>query len=131
MASVTYTALRRIISGHSASTSYSIDFEASRIDPALNFTRDFGISLDGTTEGILSRVEDTWAVTTSFIDSTDLSQWKEFLASVAAAEGFTFDAYGTSGSPDNPETVILTGQPTIQRVTTTLIYQVTFNVRVI
>jgi len=131
MAYVTYTALRKLIAGHTASTAYTIDFESSVLDQGLPITRRLGESLDGTTEAILSRVDETWSITTSFITSAALPQWKEFLAAVAAAEGFTFDAYGSSAVPDNPQSVIMTGQPTITRVSTVLTYQIQFNVRVL
>lgn len=131
MAYVTYTALRKIISGHSASTSYTIDFGATEMTPILDLKNSYNIALDGTTEGVLDRTDDRWRVRTNHIDSADVDQWKEFFASVAAAESFAFDAYGTSVSPDNEQTVILEGNPTFTRVSTIDKFNISFNVRVI
>jgi len=132
MSYITYTASRRIISGHSAGTSYSLTFLCSALDPADNIVGGESVALDGTTEGTLDRVEELWAVTTLEIEQADLAAWREFFASVAAKETFTFDAYAASpGAPDNPQTAILVSSPTYQRVETLYKLKISFNLRVI
>ena len=131
MSYVEYTAKRRIISGHTAETTYQMDFSSTTLNQSLNIAGSRSVALDGTTEGVLDYVADVWGVTTAVVEAADLPQWYEFLASVAAAESFTFDAYGTSGSPDNAQTVILDGTPSISRIDMLTKYQVTFNARVL
>ena len=131
MSSVTYTAKRRIISGHTIDTEYDIDFDSTLLDQQMRLVGSQSVSLSGTTEGINNRVSDIWTVRTEIFADASLDSWKEFLASVAAAETFTFDAYGTSGSPDNAQSVILEGQPSITRMDKAMKYQITFTVRVL
>ena len=59
-------------------------------------------SLDGTTETVLHRIDyETIVKTVPTADASLQAKFREFMASVAAGESFTFDALGTEASPVN------------------------------
>lgn len=131
MSAITYTAKRNLIAGHSAGTSYSLETNARGLDPSDKIVGSEGVSLDGTTEGVLDRVEQLWQVTTGAITSADLAAWREFFASVGAKESFTFDAYGSIATPDNAQTVLLEGSPQYRRIKRLSAFTISFKVRVL
>lgn len=106
---VEYTAARNLSSGHSASTSYYINFRASNFQTRYNGVRNQQVALSGSREVIGLRVENIYSVTATMIDGDDLDLWKEFLSSVAYGESFTLDIgfTATYASQVNPLTVKL------------------------
>ena len=130
MASVTYTALRSIIAGHTSGTAYTIDFNAQVLDRSKKAVSNKSQSLGGQTEILRVRKDVFWAVTSDYITEADRPQWEEFLDSVDAGEAFTFDAYGTSASPDNAISVELdSADYDVKRVDAIQYYTFTFKVR--
>ena len=131
MAYVTYTAKRNLKSGHSASTSYSIEFSAEQLTPIFTPSANENRSLGGTTETTFNRLDESWAVSAAFQAQSTYDDWREFFSSVAGGESFTFDAYGTVASPDNAQTVIMEGAPSMPRVGNLQGYKPSFNARVV
>ena len=130
MSYVTYTALRRLKSGHSASTAYSIEFDSEALTPGINGVSEINKSLGGSKESIFKRFEETWNVTSTFQNESTFNDWMEFFASTAGGEAFTFDAYGTVASPDNAQTATRTGDPSFSRVGVQQYYKISFNLEV-
>jgi hypothetical protein len=102
MASIKYTAKRRLIPGHVIDNIYSIDFNVSELVPT---SKPMGgnetISMGGQVSSVLGYVEESWTVETVPILYSELDEWKEWEHSVMNAEEFDFDGTGTSSSPDN------------------------------
>lgn len=92
------------ITGHKRGygQSYSIDFEASAVDPTDTDTKNRVITWGGRAESILLRQERSWMLRTLPLAAAAQAQWREFLASVAASEEFTLDPLGTLASPVAP-----------------------------
>jgi len=128
---VTYTAKRRLKSGHSVSTAYSIEFDSLLLQPGFNGDSVAKRSIGGSTETVFKRFDETWDFTASNQAESLFNDWVEFFASVAGGESFTLDAYGSIATPDNVQTVIMVGQPSIPRIGTSQAYHASFNARVI
>jgi hypothetical protein len=131
MTAITYTAKRRLVSGHSSGTSYSLETAARVMDPNDRHAISSNISMDGTTEGVLDRIDEEWSVTTGAIAGADLDAWREFFSSVAAKESFSFDAYGSIASPDNVQSALLEGAPRYRRIGRLSAFTISFKVRVL
>lgn len=109
MATITYTASRRIIPTHSASTTYSIEFHVTQSDKSVIGYVEPHESRNGQREVIRQDREDAnWAVTVMKIAKANLPQWEEFFFSVIDGSVFYFDPYGTIASPDSVLAVVLT-----------------------
>lgn len=105
---ITYTAERRLASGHSASTQYQIELDFQQIDPADKKTGFEQESLDLSSSAYLYAITGEWIFTTDWLAwSTDLDDWQEFLASVANRETFAIDFTGTIASPGTDVNMIL------------------------
>lgn len=128
MTAIVYTAKRRLIAGHAAGTSYSLETAAAVLDLAITPNRTDAISLSGTTEGTLHSLDFSWKVTTDHITHAELPAWIEFIASVAAAESFSFDAYGTIATPVDPQVVRLGAKHSIVRIGASMNYTISFSV---
>lgn len=66
-------------------------------------------ALSGFTEDVVFRLERTASCRTAPLQLSDaaLAEWREFGASCAFGEFFTFDALGSEAAPDNPQLVQL------------------------
>ena len=99
---VTYTAKRAIASGHSAASSYDLDMYTQEPQRTYSPTRKRSVSIDGTEENLLLRIESTWTVVTDQFTRngsapTTRDLFVEFLASVMGGEAFIFDPYRLPG----------------------------------
>lgn len=133
MTAILYTAVDRgtLASGHTDGTAYELETSSHKLDLVRTEEGSESVAQDGTTEKTLDRIQRGWNVLTDFIDEADRPSWDEFIDSVAAAEVFTFDAYGTIASADNAQTVIMDGEPKWSRVGASKVYQLSFRVRVL
>lgn len=131
MAAVTYTAKRSLASGHTEGTEYSLDISLSALERRVDTVKDTATSLSGRDETLLHRLDVRWSCTTTYIDSADMPELREFLASTAGGESFTFDPYGTVASPDDPVTVTRQGNGYRERriAPALRMYQVAFEVK--
>lgn len=132
MAYVTYTAVDRdsLVSGHSAGTSYDLDFRAASIARPRKRDVEASVSLSGKTETLFNRQDKVWSITTTLVSDADYAQWEEFLDSVAAGEPFTLDAYASgAASPSDPKTVVLVGDPTEPHEAKTMKRRISFKAR--
>jgi hypothetical protein len=109
MTSITYTATRGLISGHSVGTPYSFDLGCQQIDPSGAVTKESQTSLSGRRESLRFYRESLYDVTSRPLAGNALLQLREFLKSCEADEPFTWDAYGTIGTPDDPVTATIEG----------------------
>lgn len=87
--------------------SYSIEFTPRALERSGRIDRSRRTSLAGNRETLLNRIETFWNVNSGRLLESQIPQWREFLASVAAGETFSFDPYGTIAMPDNPLSVDL------------------------
>jgi len=87
-------------------------------------------SISGTTETVLHRIDNIITVqTVPTNDSGLLAKFREFNASVAAGELFSFDAYGTELSPDNVVSCQLIANSYAENRVATLYYSYAFQFR--
>jgi len=107
MASITYTANARapLVSGHVAGTEYSFDVDIRAHAVTIDVPKASHISLGGNTETVLQRSSEATKYTIAWPTTTDDSM-REFLYSIAAGEGFTFDAFGTIAVPVDPIAIV-------------------------
>lgn len=92
---------------HGLNQSYTLETRLRDYTPQPAIVASTAQAIGGNTETILHRTDEFWSVTTDVIDDAVRAIWIEFFRSVSAGESFTFDAYGTIASPDNPISVIL------------------------
>lgn len=108
-----------------------MDFTASRIQRRHQTINKIPRAIDGTQEVLRYRGDVLYDVTVNEVPHATMPLWREFLESVDGGEQFTFDAYGTIASPDNAEFCVMdTNAYTEQRIQSTMIYNISFRVRV-
>lgn len=131
MSSVTYTAKRRLMSGHVVATQYSIDFEAEVLSP--DYPQNVGHieALDSSRDTLLWSVSEVWSVVVEEIHHSAMPIWLEFLHSVVGGEQFVFDPYGTAAVPVSPMTVELNDKFSTPRHGQSYKFMPTFSVRVL
>ena len=111
--------------------SYSIDFALTAADRSVTVERNKQQPLGGGAPEItFYRRQKFYSVTTSLFTEAQMKQVREFLASVDDGSQFTFDPYGTSGSPDSPHPAMLDsdGYSEQRADPTTFNYRVSFRV---
>lgn len=83
---------------------YSIEFKAEQVDRKVKFKRNEQRPIGGGAAEVLFQYSDAVVdvMTEIFSEASQVPQFREFLASVAAGEIFTFDRYGTIASPVDP-----------------------------
>jgi len=91
--------------------SYSIQTSSHDLTPSDRPVINSRTSLDGKVETIFSRIDAGWNILTDFISESSWNQWLEFMRSVSGGEPFSFDAFGSIASPDNPIQVRMDGRP--------------------
>lgn len=111
--SVTYTAKRRVASGHSASTSYTMDIATARCTEEWQDNKREIPTKSDEMEVLYYNTETYWNYVSRQITIADLTTdyWYEFLASVAGGEVFQFDRHGSTASPNNPVNMKIIGTP--------------------
>jgi hypothetical protein len=95
---ITYTAKRKIASGHTAGNSYTLDMLTTEAQRTLVPRRKTNEALDSSEENVLLNIKSLWSVTTdqykrSGSAPTARDLLEEFFASVMAGELFVFDPY--------------------------------------
>jgi len=104
MSSITYTAVRSLVAGHSAGTVYSFDQAMldTGLTPVREIVRTVAEALDGVHREILRQYGRTrFDCKTAPMDAAGLAQMREFLDS-CEEYAFTFDPYGTVATPAAP-----------------------------
>ena len=105
---VTYTARTHLIDGHSEGGQYELQLQLSAADPEDHWIGDEVTSDDGAvTEVEEHRVDRIWSFTVGPYVVADAPAIDEWFFSVLDRSQFTFDVYGTSGSPDDPKTGVM------------------------
>lgn len=112
MADFTYTAKRKIKTGHVLDDPYiiSIDVQSGDIQPAP--VQQVNISLSGRQVTTVSRLDEKTSLVTDFFNAgttPDFDDLQEFIYSVIHGESFTYD----DGS--GARTVVLDGTPSLSR----------------
>lgn len=97
---ITYTPTRQIAGG---AGELSGDLSVYDRDQKTDATA--SVSLSGKQQTTFNRVDVFYQVSSVPVERTEWAKWREFGASVAAGELFTFDALGTKAVPDNPVNV--------------------------
>lgn len=99
MGVITYTALRSLATGHSASTEYQLETAFQQLDAENREKGTLIETLDGSTEYDFDNLTGFIALTTDIVLHDDLEFWEEFFDSVAGRESFFVDLTGTIASP--------------------------------
>lgn len=86
---------------------YALEWGAPKLDQKEDEKVHDSVAEDESYERSYLGMKSGWMVDTAFIRPDDQPQWNEFRHSVNRGETFTFDAYGTVATPDNPQTVKL------------------------
>lgn len=71
MSVITYTALRKIATGHLASTQYSLEMPMQKIERSNKAQRTRHVAMSGIAETYLQRVDTLWALQTDFMSMLD------------------------------------------------------------
>ena len=100
---INWTPLRALVG---AGSDGKIEINLQQYDRKPKTTAIESRSLSGATETTLHRIDyETTVKTVPTADSALQGKFREFMASVAAGETFTFDALGTEATPNNAITV--------------------------
>lgn len=100
---IQYTRKRRLLTGSDGKLD---GFELASYDENQKEDATNHAPLDGSDgETVFFNERDEIALTVGMVHKNDLPKWREFKSSTAAGETFTFDAFGSELSPDNPITV--------------------------
>lgn len=126
MATFEYTASRKIKSGHSAGTDYTITIGLQQLDDGMpSAVKTVHKSLGGRQVTTLHRVERYLDIVTDYIPVTggtpDAEDFEEFFFSVAAGETFTFNGEGAD------DVSVMVGKP--QRIRQGLHYFYRFRIQ--
>jgi hypothetical protein len=116
MPSVTYTAKRGLISGHTVDASYSLDLSLALNAEEYNPVTHHNVSIGGSRQVWFEREEVNFNCRTIPLSGADRDAFLEFIRSVGDGQTFTYDPYGTIASPDNPQSAKLIGKPKPQLV---------------
>ncbi len=107
MPAFTWTARRRLAAGSTLGDVNSLDIaDAPNLMPQPHRRGTPHESLDLTQQYVLTAIQERWDVTV-IVPNGQRELWREFVASVAGGEEFTFDAFGTIAAPDDPLAVKL------------------------
>ncbi len=133
MSVIIYTAHARapLLPGNVAGVVYSFEISFIAFEKTYNAPKTQHRALDGTTETVLKRVDDSINMTIGYYDSTDVGQIEEFIKSVAGGETFTVDVDGTIATPDDPISVKLNGVSNSPQRVGPRTYALSFNVFVV
>ena len=109
MSAFIYTATRKLATGHTLNDSYEILIDGETIDPQHISRRTSLEALDLTEEFEFFGIEDMWFFVTDLItDGQNAENFREFIASTAAGEQFTFDPDQTvAATPVSPVSVYM------------------------
>ena len=130
MAYISYTATRKVITGHTTGYLYEMEIPFNRFDSSMKVQRKAHVSLGGQQETVLTRVDSEISITMGEFHRTRLPEIREFVHSVAGGESFTVDAYGTIATTDERISVQMTSNSVReQRVGTTEFFKISFKVR--
>lgn len=114
--------------------SYNLEFKAEQVDRKVKFNRNEQRPIGGGAAEVLFRFSDpTVDVLTEILsESSQVPQFREFLASVAGGEVFTIDRYGTVAAPVDPRQAQLESVGYDEkRVMTTMQQRIPFTVRLL
>ena len=111
---------------------YQIEFTPRRLQASGKRIKKQSRAIGGAEETLLHRLEDFWDVGTGRLIEAAMPQWREFLASVASGETFTFDPYGTIAAPNAPVSCELDSDDYAEsRLGATQRYTVAFRIRLL
>lgn len=114
MTAVTYTAKRKLISGHTAGTAYSLNLSLSQCDPMADPKGNLQVTMNGEAWGQLDYIEESYKCRLNLLNSS--TEWpavQEFLFSCMGFEVFSFDRTGSVAVPVQPVNCILVGKPSM------------------
>lgn len=97
MPSITFTATRELQEGRTAGDTVTLAFNVTKFDWKFKQIGSRATSLSGVIEAIGYRDETAWLVETQPYDATEMNNWRELAASVAAGEFFLCDFTDVEG----------------------------------
>lgn len=110
MATITFTAKRSLISGHTDGDEVTFEIALRSANRSPRRMTKEAKSLSGRRiTRLMHRENQRNFQTPPFNDSALKAQLIEFLDSVAAGESWTLDIYGTEAAPDDPRGYIIQG----------------------
>lgn len=131
MAVIIYTAKRGLVAGHTAGQSYELEVGIEGVSPSFNREQSTLTTLNGKDFTTFYRIEERDSFRTVAIDDAALlAQLREFVMSVAAGEPFTMDLMGEPGSPVDPITYKMRGNPSKPLVNSSGFYSYSWQVKV-
>lgn len=92
---------------HTVDKTYTLEFDLLGAQRGAKFTLSEQTSIGGNKERIFDREEVYYSIKTSYYNENTMKSWREFFGSVAAAESFVMDLYGTVDSAQNARSYIL------------------------
>ena len=131
MAVIIYTAKRGVTSGHTAGEAYEMEVGIESVSPSFDREQSTLTTLNGKDFTTFYRIEERDSFRTVAIDDAALlAQLREFVMSVAAGEPFTMDLMGEPGSPVDPITYKMRGNPSKPLVNSSGFYSYSWQVKV-
>lgn len=113
MATITFTAKRSLISGHSVGDQITFEIPLRSADRSPRRNTREAKSLSGRVmTRLMYRENQRSFQTPPFRNASLKDQIIEFLDSVAGGETWTLDVYGTAQAPDDPRALIIQGDYT-------------------
>lgn len=116
---------------HGNGQPYDLEKPMKVSDQSFLQKRNVAESLSGKIETLFEGEIETWDLTTTELDATELLYWQEFMASVRAGQQFTIDIYGSAAVPIDILNCIIKGFPEINRVSTLHLFTISFKVRIV
>jgi len=118
MSTIIYTAERKLAAGHIAGQSYYLDFTVSQLDDESREISKTTLSMGGSSQSIIERIEERSVITTTFIHYNDIGAWREFQFSVAGRAAIILDELNeaTYQTPSNQRAASIESMPKINRV---------------
>jgi hypothetical protein len=117
MTVVTYTSARSLLPGHTIDVVYQLPLRLISGDHTGSINKREQQALSGKREAIFWSKSKGMSVTIGSYEeiSFEYNAVLEFLDSVEGGEPFTFDRWGSVGSPNNPQTAVMIGTYQTQR----------------
>lgn len=103
-----YTAVRDVMSGHTAGNAYNFDalLSAKQMKPKVHKVEHIPLG-GGAGETVVNRREKIYTMSSLREDGNEAAQWLEFLSSVDGGEQFQVDLSGTVASPGTLQNAVL------------------------
>jgi len=104
-----------------------IEFDLASADYGSEVTRDVSVSLGGFRETVFHRTQQTYSLTTTWMNEQEFTNFRCFLHSVMSGESFAISIYGQAADADGV-TAYLSGDFGVSRNSVMRQYKINFSI---